>query len=59
MDFNRPDYMNVTRFTDKTQEYTTSPQLTNLYTKHDTWMFNPKGQTMRYEDAFDSESLLV
>ena len=29
-----------------------------LYPGIDTWMFNPKEQTMRYEDAFDSDHYL-
>jgi len=29
-----------------------------LYPRTDTWMFNPKGQTMRYEDAFQPDHYL-
>ena len=53
---NRPD-VDVTD-PDNPGVYDQSSTHKYLYPRTDTWMFNPKGPTMRYEDAFDSDHYL-
>ena len=50
---NRPD-VDVTD-PDNPGVYDQSSTHKHLYPRTDTWMFNPKGPTMRYEDAFQPE----
>ena len=50
---NRPD-VDVTD-PERPGVYDQSSTHKHLYPRADTWMFNPKGPTMRYEDAFQPE----
>ena len=50
---NRPD-VDVTD-PERPGVYDQSSTHKHLYPRTDTWMFNPKGPTMRYEDAFQPE----